>query len=182
MGDMNWKLEAGVQPEFAIDRIRAGALEELEGLDTLTQVRSSRRVPCRTVAPSAQSFPVSARASWLASHLTPTRVWRSNGCVRACALLLGRGGRFNSACQSCRFPCAIYSQIGRQRAAPSLPFRPAELTEPTLLPAGATARAVRLPPVRGTSEGLRRARQVLPDVQEEALSPGSQRRGLCVAR
>ena len=65
MGDMNWKLEAGVQPEFAIDRIRAGALEELEGLDTLTQVRSSRRVPCRTVASSAQSFPVSARASWV---------------------------------------------------------------------------------------------------------------------
>jgi hypothetical protein len=38
---MNWKLEKAVQPEEAIQKIRAGELQELEQYDTLTQALST---------------------------------------------------------------------------------------------------------------------------------------------
>ena len=41
MGDMNWKLEKSIKPDDAIEKIRAGQLEELDKFDTLTQALKS---------------------------------------------------------------------------------------------------------------------------------------------
>jgi hypothetical protein len=45
---MNWKLEKSIEPDAAIEKIRAGDLEALEQFDTLTQALAARGNYCYT--------------------------------------------------------------------------------------------------------------------------------------
>ena len=53
---MNWKLEKSIEPDAAIEKIRAGDLEALEQFDTLTQALAARGNYCYTQHCTALCF------------------------------------------------------------------------------------------------------------------------------